>query len=71
LKSKNFAFFPRPAIEQIVRRFEENPNDCPKYNRKNIMEEITIPESHHGQGCRIKSIIVESIFKIGDLRSNV
>jgi hypothetical protein len=34
----------------MVLKFEENPNDFPKYNNKNIMEEIKIPENHHDQG---------------------
>ncbi|HQS05803.1 MAG TPA: hypothetical protein PLT16_09220, partial [Daejeonella sp.] len=57
LKSKNLADLPRPAAPQIVLKFEENPKDCPKYNKKNMIAAIIIPENHQDHGCNINSII--------------
>ena len=57
MKSKNLFVLPKPAAEQMVLRFDENPNDCPKNNRKNIIAAIITPENHHDQGCVINSII--------------
>jgi hypothetical protein len=56
-KSKNLVDFPRPAAEQIVLKFEENPKDCPKYNKKNMIAAIIMPENHQDHGCNINSII--------------
>ena len=50
LKSKNFTNFPPPATEQIVLKLDENPNDYPKNNNKNIVLTIIIPNTHQVQG---------------------
>jgi len=35
----------------MVRRFDENPKDFPKYRSTSIIPAIIIPETYQGQGC--------------------
>ena len=57
LKLKKLAFLPKPTAAQMVLKLEENPNDWPKYIRKNMMAAIMVPENHHDHVCVINSII--------------
>jgi hypothetical protein len=38
-----------PVAAQMVLRLDENPNDFPKNNKKNIMAAIMAPENHQDQ----------------------
>jgi hypothetical protein len=48
-------------MAQMVRRLDENPKDFPKNRSRNIMAEMTIPETHQDHGWLINSIMNEKV----------